>query len=394
MQKVREAAVGGVFQTKQGDLSDRLQLDVWWECAEGACRDAGLTLGDVDGLIGAGPPGVGLRGAGTPAGLADVLGRPLRFHASSSVGAASLAAGLNLAVYAVSHGLADAVLIVNAVAGGGATDSSAERNRAVAEMAKFSGPYEYPFGTTRVSDYAIVAVRHMYEYGTTAEQLAEVAVAERRSATLHPLSVYGERGEITIADVLNSRLIAEPLHLLDCCGVNQGGGAVLVTSEPDVRATGRHAAVTLIGYGEGFGHVDPNALAELTGFEAGRQAADTAFRTAAVTRQEVDVASVSDHFTIAVPVVLEDAGFCKKGEGGPFCEGGSLGIGGRLPTNTAGGFLSFSHAGSCGLFSLIELVEQLRGEAGPRQVAGAALGYLHGLGGAFQMQCGAVLARS
>ena len=127
MQKVREAAVAGVYQTKQGDLSDRLQLDVWWECAEGACRDAGLTLGDVDGLIGAGPPGVGLRGAGTPAGLADVLGRPIRFHASSNVGAASLAAGLNLAVYAVSHDLADAVLIVNAVAGRGGTDASAER---------------------------------------------------------------------------------------------------------------------------------------------------------------------------------------------------------------------------------------------------------------------------
>src|SRR5438477_440856 len=125
-----------------------------------------------------------------------------------------------------------------AVAGGSGSDSSAERDRAVAEMAKFSGPYEYPFGTTRVSDYAIVAMRHMHEYGTTAAQLAEVAVAERRSATLHPLSVYGERGEITIADVLNSRLIAEPLRLLDCCGINQGGGAVLVTSEADVRAAG------------------------------------------------------------------------------------------------------------------------------------------------------------
>jgi acetyl-CoA acetyltransferase len=234
----------------------------------------------------------------------------------------------------------------------------------------------------------------MHEYGTTPEQLAEVAVAQRHAATLHPLSVYGERGDITIADVLRSRMIAEPLRLLDCCGINQGGGAVLVTSEHHVRAAGRHAAVRLIGYGEGFGHVDPNALEDLTGFEAGRQAAGTAFRAAGVTRRDVDVASVSDHFTIAVPVVLEDAGFCQKGEGGPFCEGGSLGIGGRLPTNTAGGFLSFSHAGSCGLFSLIELVDQLRGEAGSRQVPGARIGYLHGLGGAFQMQCGAVLARS
>jgi acetyl-CoA acetyltransferase len=393
MQKMREAAIAGVYQTKQGDLSDRRQLDVWWECAAGACQDAGLSLADIDGLIGPGPVGVGLRADGSPAGLADVLGRPVRFHASSHVGAASLAAGLNLAIYAVSYGLADSVLLVNAVAGGGAASSRVDRDRAVATMAKFSGPYEYPFGTTRVSDYAIVAMRHMYEFGTTAEQLAEVAVAQRRGATLHPLSVYGERGEISIGDVLSSRLIAEPLHLLDCCGVNQGGGAVVVTPERDTRAAGRHAPIQLIGYGEGFGHVDTNALASLTRFEAASLAAETAFQAAAVTREEIDVASVSDHFTIAVPVVLEDAGFCAKGEGGPFCEGGALGIGGRLPTNTAGGFLSFSHAGSCGLFSLIELVEQLRGEAGPRQVQDARIGYMHGLGGAFQMHFAAVLAR-
>jgi acetyl-CoA acetyltransferase len=260
-------------------------------------------------------------------------------------------------------------------------------------MGRLSGPYEYPFGTTRVSDYAIIAMRHMYEYGTTAEQLAEVAVAQRHGATLQPLSVYGGRGEITIEDVVTSRPIAEPLHLFDCCAVNQGAGAVVVTSADDVRIDGHHAPVVLVGYGEGFGHVDPNALDTLTTFPAGTAAADTAFGLAGVTREEIAVASISDHFTIAVPIVLEDAGFCAKGEGGPFCEDGALAIGGRLPTNTAGGFLSFSHAGSCGLFSLIELAIQLRGEAGPRQVDGATVGYMHGLGGAMQMHYGAVLVR-
>jgi acetyl-CoA acetyltransferase len=393
MRIVREAAVAGVYQTKQGDLSDRSQLDVWWECAEAACDDAGLTLRDVDGLIGSGPPGVGLRAGGTPAGLADVLGRPVRFHGTSSVGAAASAAGLNLAAYAVSTGMAEVVLIVNAVAGQGEGYTSVNRDEAVATMARLSGPYEYPFGTTRVSDYAIVAMRHMYEYGTTAEQLAEVAVAQRRGATLHPLSVYGSRGEISIEDVVTSRPIAEPLRLLDCCAINQGGGAIVVTSEANVQGSGRHSPVKVVGYGEGFGHIDPNALPSLTGFEAGRRAAETAFEMAGVTREDIDVAGISDHFTIAVPVVLEDAGFCLKGEGGPFCEGGALGIGGRLPTNTSGGFLSFSHAGSCGLFSLIEMVDQLRGEAAARQVEGARLGYLHGLGGAFQMHFAAVLAR-
>jgi len=309
------------------------------------------------------------------------------------VGAAASSAGLNLACYAVAYGLARAVLIVNAVAGRGEGYTSSDRNEAVATMAKLSGPYEYPFGTTRVSDYAIIAMRHMYEYGTTSEQLAEVAVAERHAATLQPLSVYGGRGEITVEDVVTSRLIADPLHLLDCCAINQGGGAVLVTSEEDVRVAGLHPTVKLLGYGEGFNHIDPNAVPSLTGFVGGVTAADTAFGMAGVTRGDIDVASISDHFTIAVPIVLEDAGFCPKGEGGPFCEGGALSIGGRLPTNTGGGFLSFSHAGSCGLFSLIEMVIQLRGEAGARQVAGARLGYMHGLGGAMQMHYGAVLGR-
>jgi acetyl-CoA acetyltransferase len=394
MKPSRGASVAGVYQTRQGDLSDQDAVEVWWQCAEGACRDAGLTLGDVDGLIGSGPPGVGLRGpTGSPAGLADVLGHPVRFHATATVGAASSSAGFNLACYAVSHGLARAVLIVNAVAGQGEGYTSADRNEAVAYMAKLSGPYEYPFGTTRVSDYAILAMRHMYEFGTTSAQLAEVAVAERHSATLHPLSVYGGRGEITIEDVVTSRLIADPLHLLECCAINQGGGALLVTAEEDVTAAGLHPVVRLLGYGEGFNHIDPCAIESLTTFEGGKVSADTAFGIAGVTRDDIDVVAISDHFSIGVPLVLEDAGFCAKGEGGPFCEGGALGIGGRLPTNTAGGFLSFSHAGQCGLFSLIELAVQLRGEAGPRQVDGARLAYCHGLGGVMQMHYGMILGR-
>lgn len=388
------AAVAGVYLTPQGDLSSRSQLDVWWECAAGACADAGIALSDIDGLVGDGPPGVGLREGGTPSGLADVLGHPIRFHANSTVGAAAASAGINLATYAVTAGLARAVLIVNAVAGRGEGYTSSDRNEAVAMMAKLSGPYEYPFGTTRVSDYAIIAMRHMYEYGTTSEQLAEVAVAQRRGATLHSLSVYGSRGEITVEDVVSSRMIADPLHLLDCCAINQGGGAVVVTAEGDVRAAGRHAPVKLIGYGEGFNHIDPNGVESLTTFPAATAAAGTAFAMAGVAPDEMDLASVSDHFTIAVPVVLEDAGFCRKGEGGPFCENGALGIGGTLPTNTAGGFLSFSHAGSCGLFSLIEVVEQLRGTAGSRQVEDARLAYVHGLGGALQMHFAAVMARA
>jgi acetyl-CoA acetyltransferase len=393
MGKLSDAAVAGVHQTKQGDLSDRTQPSVWWESVRGACTDAGLDVGDIDGLIGDGPSGVGLRDGMPAAGVAELLGHPVRFYARSNVGAASTAAGLNLAAYAVSHGLAEVVVIANAVAGRGEGYASASRDAAVAAMAKLSGPYEYVYGTTRISDYATLAMRHFHEYGTTSEQLAEVSVAQRHGATLHPLSVHGHRGDITIDDVTSSRMIADPLHLLDCCAINHGGGAIVVSTADHVRAIGRHAPVALLGYGEGHSHIDPNALESLTEFPAAKVAAETAFGMAGVSRDAINVAGISDHFTISVLTGLEDAGFCAKGEGGSFVEKGGTGLTGRLPTNTSGGFLSFSHAGLCGIFTLIELVDQLRGDAGGRQVQDASVAFLNGVGGADQAFCSAILGR-
>jgi acetyl-CoA acetyltransferase len=390
--QLREVAIAGVYQTKQGDLSDRTQPEVWFECAKGACDDAGIDLGDIEGLVQDGPQGVGIRSGLPAAGLAyDLLGKPLRFHASSTIGAAASAAALNLAVHAVSTGLADVVLIDNAVAGPAEGYASANRDSAIAAMAMLSGPYEYVYGTTRVSDYATLANRHMHEFGTTSQQLAEIAVAQRHGATLHPLSVNGHRGEITVDDVVGSRMIADPLHLLDCCAINQGGGAVVVTTADAVRANGRHKAIGLLGYGEGHSHIDPNSPPSLAEFGAAELAADTAFDQAGIGRDAIDVAGVGDHFTINVLFGLEAAGFCKVGEGGSFVEGGALKIGGRLPTNTAGGFLSFSHAGMCGIFTMIEVIEQLRGAAGDRQVTGASYGYLNGVGGAMQNNFSAIL---
>src|ERR1700736_4359769 len=186
---VREVAVAGVYQTKQGDLSDRVQAEVWFECAKGACEDAGISLGDVDGLVSDGPQGAGIRPKLPAAALGyDLLGKPLRYHASSSIGAAMTSAGLNLAVHAVSTGLAEAVIIVNAAAGKPESGlGSIDRVKAVAAMAMNSGPYEYVYGTTRVSDYAVLANRHMHDFGTTSAQLAEIAVAQRHGATLHSL---------------------------------------------------------------------------------------------------------------------------------------------------------------------------------------------------------------
>ena len=390
--ELREAAFAGISMTKQGDLSDRSAPDVYWEVVIEALDDAGLSLADVDGLIGPPPDGLGLR-AVLPGGvMADLIGHPLRFHGSTNIGASSQSAGVGLAAMAIAHGLANVVVIPN-VAAGRAGFSGADRNEAVARMAQLGTPYEYMWGTTRVADYAVIAQRHMYEYGTTEEQLAEIAVAQRYGATLNPLSVNGFRGEIGIDDVMTSRPIAEPLKLLDCCLVNQGAGCIVMTSAVDARAHRRHHPVLLLGWGEGQSYLDPCKAPSLTGFAGGRLAADTAFGMAGVTRDEIDVAGISDHFTINVLVELEDAGFCGKGEGGSFVEGQATRIGGRLPLNTDGGFLSNSHAGSCGLFTTIELIRQLRHEAGPRQVEGARLAYAHGVGGVSQVQYGAVLGR-
>lgn len=395
MGELASIAIAGVHTTEQGDLSERTQSAVWWEAVRGACEDAGLRVGDIDGLIGEGPQGVpGLRETMPAAGLAEQLGQPVRFHARSSVGAASTVSGLNLAAYAISHGLAEVVIIASAVAGKSAGYASANRDVAVAHMSKLSGPYEYVYGTTRVSDYAILAMRHMYEYGTTSEQLADIAVSQRYGATLHPTSVHGHRGELSVDEVMSSRMVADPLHLLDCCSINQGAGAIIVTRASDAAAIGRHVPVVLLGYGEGHSHIDANAVESMTTFPAARSAANSAFGMAGVSREEIDVAGVGDHFTIGVLIGLEDAGFCPKGEGGSFVEKGGTAIGGRLPTNTSGGFLSFSHAGQCGIFTLIEVVEQLRHEASTRQVKDARLGFISGVGGVQQAHSALVLGRA
>ncbi len=277
MGDLADAAFAGISMTEQGDLSDREPADVYWEAVQSALGDAGLGLRDVDGLIGAAPEGQGLRAVLPGGAFADAVGHPLRFHASTAIGASSQSAGVGLAALAIAHGMASVVVIPNVAAGRPAGYAGANRNEAVAYMAQLGSPYEYIWGTTRVADYAVVAQRHMYEYGTTEEQMAEVAVAQRYGATLNPLSVNGRRGEISIADVMQSRKIAEPLKLLDCCLINQGAGCIVMTKTADVKAQGRHDPVVVLGWGEGQSYLDPCRPPSLAGFEGGRLAADTAF---------------------------------------------------------------------------------------------------------------------
>jgi acetyl-CoA acetyltransferase len=236
--------------------------------------------------------------------------------------------------------------------------------------------FEAPFGPTIVGSYALVAQRHMHEYGTTSEQLAEIAVTMRRHAGLNPQAKY--RDPITVEDVLASRVISSPLHLLDCCVISDGGGALVLTSVERARDL-RRPAVVILGAAEAVRHSEIGArdLLEV----AARQSGPLALARAGVKPADVDLAMIYDSYTITVLATLEALGFCAPGEGGAFCAGGRIGLGGALPVNPDGGGLSSNHPGMRGIFLVIEATRQLRGECGPRQVSGAELALVHGTGG-------------
>jgi acetyl-CoA C-acetyltransferase len=245
---------------------------------------------------------------------------------------------------------------------------------------------EAPYGLTLIGNYALVARRHMAQYGTTPEQLAEITVTTRAHAVRNPQAVAGladigikNTGAISVDDVLGSRLIADPLHLLDCCIVSDGGAVVIVSAA--VAAGLRKPPVWILGSGEAVGY--PLSQGDITTSAAARSGRD-AFGQAGVCPDDIDIAMIYDSFTITVLTVLEDLGFAAKGEGGPYVAGGRLrfdrpGVP-ALNENTDGGGLSSNHPGMRGIFLLIEATRQLRGESAA-QVAGARLAVAHGNGG-------------
>ena len=224
--------------------------------------------------------------------------------------------------------------------------------------------------------YSLVASRHMAEYGTTSEQLAEIAVQTRQHASTNPFAVMRE--PITIADVLKSRMIADPLHLLDCCLVTDGGGAFIMTSAERARDL-KKKPVYVLGVGTAVAHGSLGNR-DLTTVAAA-QSAPRAFAEAGVTHDDIDLAMVYDSFTITVLCTLEDLGFCPKGEGGHFVEGNTLSLTGKLPTNTDGGGLSSNHPGQRGIFLIFEAVRQLRGERTGNQIPDCKIALCHGTGG-------------
>lgn len=349
-----------------------------------ALADAGLALSDVDGLL---TTPIRVANWAMPVGMvAQGLGIRPGYLATLDVAGASGTAMVHHAAMAVATGQATTVLCV----AGQNQLTNVSRDAAVTQMAGagWAHPeYEAPYGPLVPTLYALVAQRHMHEYGTTPEQMAEVAVAIRGHAALNPLA--HKKAPISVADVLNSKMITTPLHLLDCAIVSDGAAAVVISSRTDLRKK----AIRLLGQGYGFTHTyigEHDHIATTGAVQSGRDA----FAMAGVAPADIDVAEVYDCFTITVIVELEDLGFCPKGEGGRFVEGGRIRLGGELPVTTHGGLLSAAHPGLAGgMFHVVEAVRQLRGEAGARQVAGAELALAHGNGGIIGIHCTLILGK-
>ncbi len=362
-------AIAGAYEHPTRWAPDKTPWQIMAESARGALEDCGLELRQVDGLFAAGMD-MGPMGVVT---LAEYLNLKPRYVDGTNIGGSTFVAYVNHAAAAIYAGQCEVALILygstaasNAVAIG--TGGMVARD----PVAGFASPY----GLTTVGAYALVAQRHMQRYGTTPEQLAEIAVTTRGHAGLNPHAKM--RNPISVADVLTSRMISTPLHLLDCCITSDGGGALVVTSLERARDL-RKPPVRVLGASEALWHQEIGAPDLLT--VAAQASGERAFRMADVARSEIDLCMLYDSFTITVLVTLENLGFCKPGEGGSFIEGGRIGLGGELPINLDGGGLSSNHPGMRGIFLVIEATRQLRGECGPRQVEGARLALAHGTGG-------------
>jgi acetyl-CoA acetyltransferase len=378
------ALVGAAEADRIGIVSDKSALELHAEAASSALAHADLTLGDVDALFTCGVDFM-------PALLvAEYLGVNAKVTGSNSIGGSSSVAHVHEAVQVIESGAAEVVLITH-----GETRRS-NRKRGVSTRPAHDDPWipdwqwERPWGVAAPPPaYALAATRHMAQYGTTSEQLAEIAVATRQWAMRNPSAL--RRDALTIDDVMDSPWFVYPFHYLDCCLVTDAGGAVVVTSVE--RANSLDVPVVeILGSGVASTHHIISQMPDLTTTPAVQSAA-AAFRQAGLTPAHVDVAELYDSFTYTVLVTLEDLGFCPKGSGGEFVSGQRTAPGGEFPLNTSGGGLSYSHPGMFGMFLLIEAVRQLRGECEDRQVADAQIGLVNGMGGYLSSAATLVLER-
>ena len=376
-----KAYIVGIFEHPTRKADDKSLAQLHAESAKGALDDAGLTRADVDGYFCAGDaPGLG------PLSMADYLGLKLRHMDSTDSGGSSYIIHVGHAAVAIAAGKCNVALITLA----GRPRSEGQATGTAPRTAGGNAPdvqFENPYGPATANMYAMCAMRHMYQYGTTSEQLAWIKVAASHHAQHNPHAML--RDVVTVQDVVNSPMIADPLHRLDCCVISDGGGAIIVAN-PEVAQSLTRPKVKILGAGEApkhqmAGHVD------LT-YSGAVWSGPAAFAEAGVKPADIKYASIYDSFTITVLMQIEDLGFCEKGQGGKFVSDGNLISGtGKLPFNTDGGGLCNNHpANRGGLTKVVEAVRQLRGEAHQAvQVRNCDLAIAHGTGGSLGTRHGA-----
>ncbi|MBI5255774.1 MAG: thiolase [Burkholderiales bacterium] len=371
------AAIVGAALAGLGEAPGRSSEDIAIEASVKALAEAGLTTRHVDAVFGS------LPGNANPLSallIAEMLGIQPRFTDNNRTGGSTFLSYTLMAAMALKEGLCETALIFY---GSNQRTASGKLVSSVKPFA-YEAPYAPIFPAT---SYALAASRHMHEYGTTREQLAAVAVAARAWANLNPQAFM--RGPLSVADVLASRMVSSPLTARDCCLVTDGGAAVVMTRADRARHLPKKP-VYLLGAAAATTHMNIVAMADLTR-TAAIDSGQRALAMAGVAPRDIDVVQLYDAFTINTILFLEDLGFCAKGEGGAFVASGAIAPGGALPVNTNGGGLSCVHPGMYGMFTLVEAVQQLRGEAGERQVAGAELALCHGNGGVLSSQITNVL---
>ena len=375
------AAIAGAATFGCGEAPGFTDMELLARAARAAVADAGLQMRDIDGLCTA-----SASAAMWTLPVVEYLGLNPRYIDGTMLGGSSFIAHLLPAMQAIRSGQCSAVLICY----GSAQRSAAFGRREIVAARRFLDPqpYEHPYEPMLpVSAYALAASRHMHEFGTTREQLADVAVAARAWAGLNPEAFMRE--PLTRAEVLGARMVSDPLGVRDCCLVTDGAGACVLVSAERARDLPRKP-VYVLGNATAVWNRQISSMADLT-VTAARQSGREAFAMAGLAPADTDVVQLYDAFTINTLLFLEDLGFCPKGEGGRFVADGAIAPGGQLPVNTNGGGLSCVHPGMYGIFALIEAVRQLRGECGERQVKNAQTALAHGNGGMLSSQATAIL---
>ncbi|MBV9581076.1 MAG: thiolase domain-containing protein [Chloroflexi bacterium] len=367
-----KAFIVGAYEHPERQIPDKTIPQIHADIAVGALKDAGLSLQDVDGFFSdASGLGMGV------VSMAEYLGLKLSYMDSTESGGSSYLCHVGHAASAIAEGKCKVALVSLAGKGRGGPGRYSE----APELG-----FEAPYGPVTVAWYALAARRHMHEFGTTSEQLAEIKVAASKHAQYNPDAFL--KKVVSIEEVVNSPLVADPLHRLDSCVITDGGGSVVLVSPDVARDLPRHK-VKILGHGESPKHTN-NGRIDLT-YTGARWSGPRAFEEAGVTQSDIDYASIYDSFTITVLLQIEDLGFCEKGKGGQFVSDGALvSPGGKLPFNTDGGGLCNNHpANRGGMTKIIEAVRQLRGEARPEvQVANCDIALAHGTGGSIGSRMG------